>query len=130
MGAWGLDVFENDSAMDWLFELTESDGASILEEALSIDAEEYIEVDEGSAALAAIEVINSLRDKGPVNLPGPVSEWINANRSIETTNLVTKAKRVLGIVSNPEISEVSQLWLEQEYDWDGMVNDIAARLNA
>ena len=102
----------------------------MLEEALSIAAEEYIEVDEGSAALAAIEVINSLRDNGPVNLPGPVSEWVNANRTIETTNLVTKAKRVLGMVSNPELSEVSELWLEQDYDWDGMVNDIAARLNA
>jgi hypothetical protein len=132
MGAWGLGVFENDSAADWIGELLGSNGTSAIAAALEIvaSADDYIEVDEGSAALAAIEVLNLMKGVGPESVPDPVSEWVEQNLGQNVSRLIPLAKRALGKVADAKLSEVAQLWLEQDYDWDGMVADIRARLNA
>ena len=63
MGAWGIGIFENDAAADWLFDY-EAVGASAVLQAFS-DAKEqaasgYIDVDAGSMVLAAGEVVATL----------------------------------------------------------------------
>ena len=64
MGAWGHGSFQNDSAMDWLDELPGSDRAMV-REALErvVGASGYVEVDDGSAALAAAELIAAAHGK-------------------------------------------------------------------
>ena len=59
MGAWGLGIFDNDSALDWVYDLVESTGTTVLREAFDnvINGEEYIDVDFGSAAVAAASII-------------------------------------------------------------------------
>ena len=132
MGAWGLGVFDNDCAMDWLQELTESSGLSAIKMALAavIDSMDYMEVDEGSAGLAAIEIINLLKGNGPSDTPEYVMEWVHNNEQHDVSSLIPLANSALEKIENPETSEVSALWLEGGYNWAGMVSDIRRRLNA
>ena len=132
MGAWGLGVFENDCAMDWLDESCESTGDAAIREALKevVSGGDYLEVDEGSAGLAAIEILNCLRGNPPQDVPEYVASWVEANKNIETTDLVIVAKRALELIDSEESSEVSQLWLEAGHNWSGLVANIQERLDA
>ena len=132
MGAWGIDVFENDCALDWVYELSESSGLSALQQALSavVDSDDYLEVDEGSAGLAAIEVINLLRGVGPDSVPKPVTDWVDANAGLDVSSIIGEANRALAAIGNTDTSEVAQLWLEGSNDWSGMLSNLRARLNA
>lgn len=58
MGAWGHGSFENDSAMDWLGQIVGGD-PSIVRAALEyvVVASGHIDVDDGSVALAAAELV-------------------------------------------------------------------------
>ena len=65
MGAWGCGSFENDDAVDWVYEF-ESSGvaavASALEHVSSIAEDEYLEAPEASAAIAAAEIVAAAQD--------------------------------------------------------------------
>ncbi|MBA3531067.1 MAG: DUF4259 domain-containing protein [Ardenticatenales bacterium] len=58
MGAWGPGGFDNDDALDWIDDLCEADTLDVLRDTLTAVAEkeDYIQVDEGSEAVAAAEV--------------------------------------------------------------------------
>jgi len=130
MGAWGLGVFENDSAWDWLDELLESEGSGMITGALSevLAPNDYMDVDVGSAGLAAIELINLLNNRGPEDVPEHITEWADKNRDIDVSGLLVKAREALGKIDNEETSEVAGLWLEADQDWKGMIADIRSRL--
>ena len=69
MGAWGLNIFSNDAALDFLHELRESTFLSDLAAALALRDGEYIQDDEGVRALIAAEIIASARDGGVEEVP-------------------------------------------------------------
>jgi len=131
MGAWGLGVFNNDCALDWLDTLQNSVGLRELANALSAvaESEEYLEVDEGSAGLAAIEIINLLKGNGPNGVPEHIMEWVHGNEHRNVTPLIPLANSALEKIDNPETSEVAGLWLEAGHNWSGMIADIRKRLN-
>ena len=69
MGAWGLNIFSNDAALNFLHELRESTFSSDLAAALALRDGEYIQDDEGVRALIAAEIIASARDGGVEEVP-------------------------------------------------------------
>jgi len=68
MGAWGIGSFDNDDAVDWAYELGESQGTELLVATLeAIGPEDHLEAPDCSIALAAAEVVAALSG---LNRPG------------------------------------------------------------
>ena len=85
MGAWGVLAFDNDTANDWASELEEADDLSIVESAfreLEEAAEDYLDADVASIALAACEVIaRLLRNPGYSNASTEgIDSWVAAHK--------------------------------------------------
>jgi hypothetical protein len=135
MGAWGYRSFENDSALDWAGDAEESDDFSpvtdVLHRIVSASADDYLEVDDASAAIAAAEVLAALLDRPTPGLPPNLKDWIAARRSdgyLATPDLVDLAERAIDrVLSN---SELSELWDEsaEPQEWRRSVADLQTRL--
>ena len=80
MGAWGSGSYDNDAALDWIYELQYSDDLSVVTNALcpNLEDEGYLEVDDGTAIIAAAEVVAALLDKPAADLPEEVAAWVDA----------------------------------------------------
>ena len=61
MGAWGHEPFENDSALDWVAEVEGLDGVRATLRQCE-EEDDYLEGDEGSAAVAAAALIAAALD--------------------------------------------------------------------
>lgn len=131
MGAWGLGSFENDDALDFVMEIVESNDLGIIEEALEEvinSADDYIEADSASRALAAGEVIAALHGHSG-DIPDELEEWTTGKEvpSSEITQMAQRAVRQ--VMAN---SELRELWEESDdYDaWQENVQDLLERLIA
>jgi Domain of unknown function (DUF4259) len=114
MGAWGTGSFENDDAMDWVYELEES-GVSFLKETLEAvtgTPGEYVEVRECANAVAAAEVIASLRGGSPDSLPPEVRRWLGAHRKANPDKLVPLALQALHRIRTDDDCECKNVWDE------------------
>lgn len=129
MGAWGLQSFDNDDALDWLAELTESTDLSVLTAALEFE-ENYIESPEACNALAASEVVLALLGKPRCELPQEAQEWVESN-PLDAKPLIASAKQALTLVLG-ENSELKELWQESDQfvAWQQDVQDLLSRLKA
>jgi hypothetical protein len=132
MGAWGTGNFDNDTALDWSFELEETDDLSLVESTInSALDEEYIDSDIGTEVLVAIEVLARL--KGNFGTEDPYSEdvdrWVKSHPIEIDKQLTDKAKNLLDLIVS-EKSELYELWEETEdfKIWKNMVNDLKDRL--
>ena len=79
MGAWGVGIFQNDTALDWVGSLVDQDGAvqihAALDDVLGIGAD-YLDADLSDIALAAIEVIALLCGEGnDGSYPNVLRQW-------------------------------------------------------
>lgn len=112
MGAWGEKAFENDAALDWLAEL-EAQGAPWLRAALSTVErtvqDQYLDVDDAAAAIAAAEIVCAALGHGRDRVPARVSKWIDANASAITDEDAACARRAVervlakGISTSPDV---------------------------
>ena len=131
MGAWGHNTFDNDDASDWVYELEESSDLTAITDALNAvtdDAEDYIEAPECSNALAAAEVVAALNGNPSPDLPDTVREWI-AGKLAPESSLNAKAHRAVDVVLTD--SELKELWEENAEDypkWVACLNGIKARI--
>ena len=132
MGAWGIGIFENDDASDWLYTLVEEEGVDALRPTLMAAAdlfgitEEMLEEPAGSEALAAAEVVAALLGKTSLNLPEQVLEWVQGKEfGPELAFVALKAVKV--VLTN---SELKELWEESDYfnAWMSIVNSLRERL--
>ena len=96
MGVWGVGVFENDDAMDWLDQLLENGDVTFLRNALMIVKEQksYLELPECCKALAAAEVVASAIGRKALALPSQVEEWLYGKDLVEIRRLVPLAREV------------------------------------
>lgn len=124
MGAWGLQSFDNDDALDWLAELAESEDLSVLKAALVCE-EDYIESPEACNALAAGEVVLALLGKPRVELPEEAQEWVEHHR-LDAKPLVPLAIKILTQILG-EDSELKELWEETE-DFEAWQQDVQGLL--
>jgi hypothetical protein len=133
MGAFGTDTFENDTAVDWTYEL-EARGWSHVEDtlarALSVGAE-HLDADLACEALAAADTVaRALGRRGQVDAyTETVDAWVGAQRSRPNASLVARARAAVERVLGPN-SELADLWAESDEaaDWREHVGELRARL--
>jgi hypothetical protein len=134
MGAWGTGNLENDTAADWIADLSEGGDADDVRAALRkvLDAEGYVEAPEACEALAAAEVVAAAR--GAAGPPEDAEDAIAvAERMPELADDALLALGAIGVVLDPERSELYDLWKEAEGDgpdseWLTVVADLRRRL--
>lgn len=114
MGAWGEKPFENDAALDWLSELDGGGVAPVraaLVAAATAPLEEYLDADEGTAALAAARLVSAALGERQSSLPPEASAWLDAHDGSVTTEDAALARKAVERVLGEE-SELRALWDE------------------
>jgi hypothetical protein len=118
MGAWDAGPFDNDDAGDWAYDFEGADeatGTQLIAEALDLgDPGDEVEAFEGSAAVAAANVVAWMRD--PDAIPdSPYGEdaatWVRTVRPTPDPALVTAALTALDRV-RADGSELAEMWSE------------------
>lgn len=133
MGAWGHEIFDNDSACDWQEKLVASDDLSPIQEAFQrvLEADDYLEVDEASEALAACEVLAHLRGRPGIQEASidDLAKWANDHKGLPHEQLTPIAQAVLDRIEADD-SELKELWEEtNDFDkWLATVEDVRRRL--
>ncbi len=132
-GASDIGPFDNDDALDWIWELSESDDLSVVKNALrgAADASGYLEAPTGSVALAAAEVVAALKGKPRAQLPAEVMEWIDGHEFEADESLVQAALQAIEQVKNIESSELAQLWSDSDElfgQWHKDLENLVERL--
>ena len=134
MGAWGVGVFDNDDASDWVYELEQSSDLAVVEQALSdvagTSGDDEPDAPDSAAALAAAEVVALLRGRPGDGVPDDVTKWVATVRPKSEPDLAGLAagavRRVLAG------SELKDLWdeagTEQSEEWEAQLEDLLTRL--
>jgi hypothetical protein len=135
MGAWGVGLFDDDSALDFLEELTQSkDPLSLMNRSFaSAAASEYLEYDSAQSVLVSAAAMDTLLNgtQHGVDLED-LDAWLDRNRELSVAALkplaVSALRRVLS-----DGSELRDLWSENAKDypvWRGAVESLIARLES
>ncbi len=113
-GGWDVGPFDNDDALDWVWELTESDDLSAVDYALDAVSESpaYIEAPTASMAIAAAEVLAALKGNARDGLPDEVAGWVESHDLDVNEELAGKARRAVKLIMDDETSELAQLWAD------------------
>ncbi|KAA3645052.1 MAG: DUF4259 domain-containing protein [Chloroflexi bacterium] len=131
MGAWGYKSFENDDALDWVFELGEAEDFSILsatfDELFDEQEDDYLDAYYCARALAAGEVVAALKGKAAEELPDEVTAWLE-DKAQPAEDLTASAIKAVGAVV--AASELKELWEEtDEFGvWQADVQGLLDRL--
>ncbi len=132
MGAWGHGVYDNDDAADWADDLAEGGVATLRQVLSSTPSDVYLESPEGSAMIAAANVVARLKSGGGEQSPYAegVIEWVQANQAAEWQPLVAPTLAALERVASREHSELYELWAEADslQPWLAVLDEIRARL--
>ncbi|WP_309571056.1 DUF4259 domain-containing protein [Deinococcus sp.] len=116
MGTWGTGSFDNDSAADFIKEVVE-DGVVALREALEIVLDpdlEYVEVEEGSRAMAAAEIIAALTSGDHRNITDDdLLSWVEEADAKSVTGQREQALDAVDRVLGPD-SELPELWEDSD----------------
>jgi hypothetical protein len=136
MGAWSHEPFGNDIACDWSYSLLEGKDLLAIKSALDavLEAEdEYLESDQASEAIAAIEVLAKLIGKGTQTdaYTENVDQWVKDNPQRPSANLLQKARHAIERISSPG-SELLELWEEGEEAeaWKASLQQLVVATNA
>lgn len=133
MGGWGYRCFENDDALDWVSNFFEgSTDYSAVVEALQhvaeLDEEDYLEMPEAGAALAAAEVLAAAMGRPSPDLPPQIAEWVEEHPLEDRDGLVPTALKAVERVGRN--SEFQGNWTapDGEAQWQGVLLDLRKRL--
>jgi hypothetical protein len=127
VGAWGARSFENDDALDWVWELEESSDDSVVRAALAAaGGDGEIEAPEAACACAAAEVVAAAGGAPAEWLPDEVKKWVAAHGPA-VAGLRGDAHAAVQRVAAR--SELQQLWAEAgDAEWDSGIADLLGRL--
>ncbi|MFN9414442.1 MAG: DUF4259 domain-containing protein [Pirellula sp.] len=113
MGSRGIEIFEEDYALDWLADLREHDDPKeFFEECLDIDDCD-LELIECSGVLGTCAMIDGLLNGPKRTLPSEAKEWLQSHKSLAVKRLLKSAIRGLDAVLDDQ-SEACELWKENE----------------
>lgn len=122
MGAWGHKVFEDDTSLDKLDELMESDdGLSMMEEAVKEAlAADYLEYDQGhDISIAAAVIVFALglqpEEMRDADIDG-MEVWLETLSEQRLRALAPKVVEGIDLLLGAE-SELAELWAENETDY-------------
>jgi len=127
MGAWGARSFENDDALDWVWELEDSSDDSVVRAALvAVHGDGDVEAPEAACACAAAEVVAASAGRPATWLPNEVTAWVAAHGAA-VVGLREEARAAVQRIAAG--SELQQLWAEAgAAEWDAGVADLLGRL--
>lgn len=128
MGAWGTGAFDNDAALDWVWEL-EDGGITAIESAL----DEAVRSSDLSAptdveAIAAAEVVAAAIGRPLAGLSEEIGALVAHVAPSVTPEHTARARTAVERVLNN--SELAELWAETDDadTWRGLVEDLISRL--
>jgi hypothetical protein len=134
MGAWGHLNFENDTALDFVWDLEEKGTERIKNAIEAINAREedsFLDSDLCAEALAAIEFIAATKGRIAEDFPEDAREWLKANEAgIPVNNYwITKSKQAIDRIQHN--SELKDLWEETEDHeaWTKVLEDLNTRIS-
>lgn len=132
MGAWEVNVFKNDSALDWLEEFVQFPERSTIDVILDeILEEDYVDSWAAEEALAAVEVVAIARGKSKEKLKQLEKvDFTELNREIDT-KLIAKCVEVLDrIVKKNDQNEIYELWEDTDTlpKWLDLIKDMKKRI--
>ena len=133
MGAWGAGVFENDDAMDFVFELSEAEGWKLVRKTLRdcIDDEGFADASQSSMALAAAITSAAAKGHPHTDLPQEIASWVAQHREDLPAGLEDRAREAVEKVLDEDESELRQLWAEEnDVAWKASLDDLINRLSA
>jgi acyl-CoA hydrolase len=133
MGTWGSDSFDNDDAADWLAEFSEEPSMEIIRDTLATVADyddEYLELPECGAAIAAAEVVAALSGAASPKLPKEIRAWIGRQAKGSYPELNRMSIRAVERIKRD--SEMKELWEErgEAEQWYSAVKNLEMRLKA
>ena len=123
MGAWGIGIFDNDAAMDWLLEFTQVGAVAITGAIADVrDSAQtgYIEVDAGSRLLAACDITAAARGypsspkpdfTGAVDV-GAFWTFVEDRLGAEPEDAKACSDAITLVTNDPSKSELVALWGE------------------
>lgn len=131
-GAWGTGSFENDTASDWVYEIENTKGSEVLLSTIKeVFKTDYKDVDVCTNAIAAAEVIASIKDGDSNNLPESLVKWVASNKSIYEPEMAKFALKAVEACISTTNSELAQLWSEGDPSgWVAQINKLESRLKA
>ncbi|MEH8016264.1 DUF4259 domain-containing protein [Rheinheimera muenzenbergensis] len=129
-GTWGVGSFENDSASDWVYELEQKKGSGkLLDTIRAVFTPQYIEVDTCSSAIAAAEVVASIKSGNYEPLPESLKKWALENKDVYEPEMSKFTLQALQICKNTKKSELAQLWSESgAEEWLSSIGTLEAKL--
>lgn len=112
MGTWNATPFGNDTAMDWLSELTSDSGGRVLLRSLfaRIESTEYPDALEAEEAVAAAAVIGAAATDPVGAIHADARRWITTSGFAPDPEVLCQALRVLAALASK--SELRDLWEE------------------
>lgn len=135
MGAWGHLNFENDTALDLVYEIEEK-GADRIKTAIeainSREEDAFLDSDLCSEALAAIEYIAAVKDKQSEDFPEDAEEWLtpaNKDSLLAIRNLIANSKQAIDRIQHN--SELKDLWEESgDFEkWTKVLEGLVTRIS-
>ncbi|HLX54795.1 MAG TPA: DUF4259 domain-containing protein [Aquella sp.] len=135
MGAWGYELFDDDTAYDYIDQIGNSDNPkeifrNAFETAINAD---YLEYDECHAVIVSASYIDSiLNGTKPIKdaEDGIFYQFIEKNKTLNVSDLKTDAVKALERVIGNN-SELNELWAENEElypKWKANIDDLVKRL--
>ncbi|MDF2186956.1 DUF4259 domain-containing protein [Paraflavitalea sp. CAU 1676] len=134
MGTWGHRNFENDAALDFVYEV-EDNGFDRIEKAIKQVAEfpeeTYLEADYSVAALAAIEFVAAAKGNPSEDFPESAEDWLQKAGtgpllSIDAEKLNKVIERVR---SNSELRDLWQEEGDEPTEWLAVLSDLESRIS-
>jgi hypothetical protein len=131
MGAWGVGIFDNDDAMDWVAELERSDDLKAAIEQALVAANQpsdiYLQAPEASTGLAAAEVVAALKDAPSAALPKEIQNWL-AKHTLDVSDVISLARNATDRIKSK--SELRDLFEESGSisEWIRGIEDLRRRL--
>ncbi len=133
MGAWGAGPFDNDTALDWVWELDESSDLDVVRVAItSVTVETgYLDSDVACRGLAACEVLAASHGFARPGLSDHVTQWQSRSGPQSDSDLVRQALLALDRIQG-DGSELRELWVESSggAEWSRENQDLRVRLEA
>ena len=147
MGAWDSGSFQNDWALDWAGDLSESGDPAAVRTALVRVLEErysqrpsligrlmgrrviepYLEARVASQGLAAAEIVAFWLGKPGGHFPDYLRTWATRHSSAFTPEFVTLARQAVSIIKTE--SELKDFWEEGDATkWHAAIADLESRL--
>lgn len=131
MGAWGYQTFEDDTTLDWVYDLIDAtDPIQFLKKSLNPDDPEgYLDYDSGCGILGAAEAVHAVLIGHRYDPPDEFEQWVRAHRTLDVKSLLPDCKNGLNQVLG-DSSELNELWAENEEDYLKWCENVQQLLNA